>query len=588
MIKNIGKFKQWTGEKMGKTQRTRMDEDFNSLTTETDNNRIALEKLNVASQAYFKAISKRVEGDDKYKGLAVETFGMSMSAQSYTLREGSAYREALHQMGDAHQAIGAAQAELVSRFGSSYIDCLERAQMQMKDYQALQKKLHSRRLDYDAKLAKVQKAKKEKPEWEEEMQAAKAKYEETREHVLGIMAAIHETQDENVVSLKTYYDAQLTYARRVVEILEAIPEGTFDVSAYEPVSSQRLYRQSSYEPDEDRSNHSDDHSSVHSASASGPRARIPLNRAPSSSELRRQPTLQRQPSDLSRSMSHLGPNTAHVRKPSIAGGRSTGHMPPPPPTLPIRTSPQKQVRALYNFEATADGELSLQKGDIVRIIEEIDEGWWEGEIVDSRGVRHEGMFPSNYCEEIQSDTGSPQRQSSVHSNNSDSGRYVDEDEAAYYARESELPIQYDEPEVSFEPEPAVHLPVARRAPPPPSRHPHGMMLETHLNGASSLTSPTSSNPRPTPPTSRPGSAAAPTNRIGSRAPPPPPPARRGTSHEAMRQSTTFPNGPGTPPLARPAEAHTESVMRPCRECNCTDFTANVFKRGSCNNCFHTH
>jgi len=61
----------------------------------------------------FFLAGKRVEGDDKYKGLAVETFGMSMSAQSYTLREGSAYREALHQMGDAHQAIGAAQAELV-------------------------------------------------------------------------------------------------------------------------------------------------------------------------------------------------------------------------------------------------------------------------------------------------------------------------------------------------------------------------------------------------------------------------------------------------------------------------------------------
>jgi len=71
----------------------------------------------------------------------------------------------------------------------------------MKEYQALQKKLHSRRLDYDSKLAKVQKAKKEKPEWEEEMQSAKAKYEETREHVLGIMAAIHETQASEKTSI---------------------------------------------------------------------------------------------------------------------------------------------------------------------------------------------------------------------------------------------------------------------------------------------------------------------------------------------------------------------------------------------------
>lgn len=61
--------------------------------------------------SYF--IGKRVEGDDKHKGLAIETFGMSMSAQSYTLREGSAYRTALQRMGDAHQNIGAAQSDMV-------------------------------------------------------------------------------------------------------------------------------------------------------------------------------------------------------------------------------------------------------------------------------------------------------------------------------------------------------------------------------------------------------------------------------------------------------------------------------------------
>ncbi|KAG0272788.1 hypothetical protein BGZ95_011419, partial [Linnemannia exigua] len=266
MIKNIGKFKQWTGEKIGKAQKTRMDEDFNGLQTETDAQRVALDKLHESSHTYLKAISKRVEGDDKFKGLAIETFGISMSAQSYTLPEGSSYREALHQMGDAHQSIGAAQGELISRLGSSYIECLERAQAQMKEYQVMQKKLHSRRLDYDAKLAKVQKAKKEKPEWEEEMQAAKAKYEDSRECVLGIMSAISESQDENVISLKSYYDAQLAYARRMVEVLEAIPESTFAVSpnASQSRHERRICRQSSYEPDEERSNYSDDQSSIHS------------------------------------------------------------------------------------------------------------------------------------------------------------------------------------------------------------------------------------------------------------------------------------------------------------------------------------
>lgn len=49
---------QWTGEKIGKSPKTRMDEDFNTLTDETEAKRVALEKLNETSQAYLKAISK--------------------------------------------------------------------------------------------------------------------------------------------------------------------------------------------------------------------------------------------------------------------------------------------------------------------------------------------------------------------------------------------------------------------------------------------------------------------------------------------------------------------------------------------------
>ncbi|KAF9538950.1 hypothetical protein EC957_006010 [Mortierella hygrophila] len=475
MIKNIGKFKQWTGEKIGKAQKTRMDEDFNGLQAETEAQRVPLDKLHESSHAYLKAMSKRVEGDDKFKGLAIETFGISMSAQSYTLPEGSSYREALHQMGDAHQSIGAAQGELITRLGSSYIECLERAQAQMKEYQAMQKKLHSRRLDYDAKLAKVQKAKKEKPEWEEEMQAAKAKYEETRECVLGIMSAISESQDDNIISLKAYYDAQLAYARRMVEILEAVPESTFAVS---PSTSQapherKIYRQSSFDPEEEQSNHSDDHYTVPTPTTATPTTgrHQQLCRAPSFSDVRQQNTFNSNQhagssANLSRPMSHLVPNGTSVRKNSTGMNKANGHPASsapapapaaPAPALPVREKACKQVRALYNFDATADGELSLRKGDVVRIIEEIDEGWWEGELVDASGGRYEGMFPSNYVEEIEQPP-LPHRQGSTHSS-SDSNRYNDVDEHVYYARTTaaaESSPQYEEPEPSFaesEPEP---------------------------------------------------------------------------------------------------------------------------------------
>ncbi|KAF9426968.1 hypothetical protein BGZ94_005716 [Podila epigama] len=647
MIKNIGKLKQWTGEKMGKSQKGRMDEDYHTLTNETEAKRIALEKVNEASQAYLKAMSKRVEGDDKHKGLAVETFGMSMSAQSYTMREGSAYRTALQRMGDAHQNIGAAQSELISRFGSSYLECLERGQAQMKEYQALQKKMQSRRADYDNKLAKVQKAKKEKPEWEEEMQAAKAKYEETRENLLNLMAIINDTQDENVASLKAFYDAQLAYARKMVEILEGIPESTFIVSSSPngsraSLAPRKLSRQNSYDPDEERSNYSDDQSSVHSNSNT---RHHPLDRAPSAADFRRNNTHQQHLNpELSRSMSHLTPNAAQTRKNSGGSiGKSNGFMSPPPPVPPIRGRAQKQVRALYTFDATAEGELSIQKGDVIRIVEEIDEGWWEGELVDAHGVRHAGMFPSNYVEGVMSDSGSTHRQGSINSNCSDPGRYADEDEAAYYQRETEPTIQYDEPEEEVV---VQHTPTVRRAPPPPTRQPSAIAAHTngyhhplhnqhspthgHSNGApGSLATPPAAVSRASPPQTRPASTLSPLNRtatVGTRMPPPPPPTRRAGGSEPMRHSAVFsPNstpatsppaltasgGPSPPPQASvplTPSASTPSMMGyipkdyfsnqahhsseadkgPCRECQCTDFSANVFKRGSCNNCFHFH
>ncbi|KAF8946030.1 hypothetical protein BGZ47_001468 [Haplosporangium gracile] len=621
MIKNIGKFKQWTGEKIGKAQKTRMDEDFNGLQIETEAQRVTLDKLHESSHAYLKAMSKRIEGDDKFKGLAIETFGISMSAQSYTLPEGSSYRDALHQMGDAHQSIGAAQGEL-----------------------AMQKKLHSRRLDYDAKLAKVQKAKKEKPEWEEEMQAAKAKYEDTRECILGIMSAISESQDDNVISLKAYYDAQLAYARRMVEILEAVPESTFAVSpsASQPRHERRMCRQSSFDPEEERSYHSDDRSSIHSiptpTATTGRRNQ--LDRAPSFSDVRRQNTINSNHhpdsgADLN-SMSHLAPNGTPVRKNSTGMNRANGYsasVPAPSPPVPIPAAPVrekacKQVRALYNFDATAEGELSLRKGDIVRIIDEIDEGWWEGELVDASGGRYEGMFPSNYVKEIEKPPATerpqlPQRQGSVHSNYSDSKRYNDMDEQAYYARATaaaESSPQYEEPEPSYaesEPEP-VQIAAARRAPPPP------MVRQL------SFTAPFV---RGTPPPSRPASGMATTSKaVGSRMAPPPPPTRRlgGAAestrpHSGLNVVTTPPTGsaptmmgynksnnnnnrvspmPATPNghghghgqggylprecIGQQQQQASVSTMAPCRECQCDDFTANVFKPGSCNNCFHAH
>jgi len=55
-----------------------------------------------------------------------------------------------------------------------------------------------------------------------------------------------------------------------------------------------------------------------------------------------------------------------------------------------------QCRALYDYEAQNDGDLSFHESDIIAVLDKSDpNGWWQGEL---NGVS--GYFPSNFVEEI--------------------------------------------------------------------------------------------------------------------------------------------------------------------------------------------
>lgn len=91
-----------------------------------------------------------------------------------------------------------------------------------KEYANLRKKLESRRLDYDAKIGRLQKSKKEKPELEQELQASKMKYEDAEYDVIQKMVSLQEFEDEHCDALQHLLDIQIEFFSQSLQVLSDV------------------------------------------------------------------------------------------------------------------------------------------------------------------------------------------------------------------------------------------------------------------------------------------------------------------------------------------------------------------------------
>jgi hypothetical protein len=58
----------------------------------------------------------------------------------------------------------------------------------------------------------------------------------------------------------------------------------------------------------------------------------------------------------------------------------------------------KRVKALYDYNAQEENELTFKAGDVIIVIVEDDSGWWQGKL--EKNQSKEGLFPGNYCEPL--------------------------------------------------------------------------------------------------------------------------------------------------------------------------------------------
>lgn len=68
--------------------------------------------------------------------------------------------------------------------------------------------------------------------------------------------------------------------------------------------------------------------------------------------------------------------------------------PVPVPRIKKKTSTRRRCRALYDCQADNDDELTFKEGEIILVIHEEEEEWWEGEIEGQPSRR--GLFPVSF------------------------------------------------------------------------------------------------------------------------------------------------------------------------------------------------
>eukprot|EP00158_Paraphelidium_tribonemae_P003945 Partr_v1_DN26483_c1_g1_i4_m24144 putative BAR domain protein len=133
-------------------------------------------------------------------------------------------------MGAAQQNIGDIQSDFAMKLTDTFIASLEMYAAEMKTYKHLRAKLENRRLDYDAKMNKISKVKKENPALDEEMRSAQTKYEETLAEIEEKMLQLNQTEEPQLIGLLKFADAQAEYHHAAWEQAEELKKIISDAS----------------------------------------------------------------------------------------------------------------------------------------------------------------------------------------------------------------------------------------------------------------------------------------------------------------------------------------------------------------------
>ncbi|KAK7441818.1 hypothetical protein VKT23_016480 [Stygiomarasmius scandens] len=228
--KQLGKLRQWAGEVISSREKTVISDEFVDLQKDIELRRDGAERLLLASQQYHHALQKKKECfalADPEKLLPVDSLGIVMITHGEEFPELSDFGSSLVKFGRAHCKVATLQEAYAVTFRDTFLASIEKFQEDIKEYEAVKKKLESRRLSYDAAISKLEKIKngkkekeKERTDAEDELEKAQARYEETTEDLRAHIHSIQETEIDQLRELTAFLDLEMNFVEQYLEVLK--------------------------------------------------------------------------------------------------------------------------------------------------------------------------------------------------------------------------------------------------------------------------------------------------------------------------------------------------------------------------------
>ncbi|CDS41390.1 sh3 containing grb2 protein 3 [Echinococcus multilocularis] len=352
--KQINKANQFMSEKIGGAEGTKLDEEYIHCEKQIDAMSKLIEEIitktheylqpNPATRAKLATLNtfNKIQGKGKAPPYPQPEgqLGDCMLKYGNELDHDSLFGECLIQTGYAFKNMEDIKYNMEDQVKREYIEPLRGIQsVELKEINFHRKKLEGRRLDFDCKKRKKESNILKNPQaakvLEAEIKVAEEKFQESKVLAETAMANFLASDFEHISALAEFVDAQANYYRHASEIME------------------NLHKVLLEKKDEAQSRGKQIHN-------------------PKPLQITR--TLSGEVSTKNGSMS--SPRTPN-KSPASTGGSGPC------------------CRALYQFEAENDTELAFSEGDIIQLIRQVDENWFEGRLRDK-----EGFFPVNYVENL--------------------------------------------------------------------------------------------------------------------------------------------------------------------------------------------